>query len=214
MKVLFAAAVVAAALVGPAAAQTYYGQGQYSQPSYGQSSYGQSSYGQSGYSQGQYGQGYSQYGQNQYQQDHRYDQGNYRQGQRSTYDNGYGRRSSGYDYEGQLDRPGDYRCDAYWDRGRTDCDAGWRDQRRSSSSYGHRTYRRSYGHTSYSSNPGATAYQGAYGRPDLVYPGGGRSTYSGGRDQYRVNWCRSTYRSYDPHSGYYRTYDGRLVYCG
>ncbi|WP_370651947.1 BA14K family protein [Brevundimonas sp.] len=29
-----------------------------------------------------------------------------------------------------------------------------------------------------------------------------------------MDWCRSAYRSYDPASGYYRTYDGRLVFCG
>ena len=28
----------------------------------------------------------------------------------------------------QLGIPGDFRCDAYWDRGRDDCDAAWRTQ--------------------------------------------------------------------------------------
>ena len=32
-------------------------------------------------------------------------------------------------WRGQRDVPGDFRCDAFWDRGRTDCDAAWRDQR-------------------------------------------------------------------------------------
>jgi hypothetical protein len=27
-------------------------------------------------------------------------------------------------------------------------------------------------------------------------------------------WCRANYRSYDPHTGYYRAYSGRWVYCG
>ena len=120
----------------------------------------------------------------------------------------YGRY--GNDYNGQQDRPGDYRCDAYWDAARTDCGAAWRDQRPAHT----RRYRPAgYGY-SYSSGPGV--YPGAYGRPDLVYPGGGsaydRPAY--GRDARRVDWCRSVYRSYDPASGYYRTYDGRLVFCG
>ena len=76
-----------------------------------------------------------------------------------------------------------------------------------------RPIRAGYGY-SYSSGPGV--YPGAYGRPDLVYPGGGsaydRPAY--GRDARRVDWCRSVYRSYDRASGYYRTYDGRLVFCG
>ena len=40
-------------------------------------------------------------------------------------------RSYGSDWSvaAQRDRPGDYRCDAYWDANRTDCDARWRDQR-------------------------------------------------------------------------------------
>ena len=30
---------------------------------------------------------------------------------------------SAFDWRNQLDRPGDYRCDAYWDANRTDCGA-------------------------------------------------------------------------------------------
>lgn len=136
--------------------------------------------------------------------------------------------SGGYDYQGQRDVPGDYRCDAYWDRGRTDCDAGWRDQRRHASrsawGYGRHErdrHQRSGGHQGgrtgghgYGSGE-ASAYYGAYGRPDLIYPGGGhvRADY-GWRDPGRIDWCRASYRSYDPSSGYYRTYDGRLVFCG
>ncbi|MBB3873609.1 BA14K family protein [Brevundimonas mediterranea] len=117
-----------------------------------------------------------------------------------------------YGFNGQADRPGDYRCDAYWDAARTDCGAAWRDQR---PAYARRYRSAGYGY-SYSSGPGV--YPGTYGRPDLVYPGGGsadghdRPAY--GRDARRVDWCRSAYRSYDPASGYYRTYDGRLVFCG
>ena len=151
--------------------------------------------------------------------------------------------SSGWDVRSQLDRPGDYRCDAYWDANRTDCGAAWRDQRRYASDnrygggngYNRYGYSRGQGYGSSYGNgysSGGTAYYGAYGRPDLVYPGGrGRSYtsgYTGGygsgyggghgqigaRDPRRVDWCRSSYRSYDPASGYYRAYSGRLVFCG
>ena len=30
----------------------------------------------------------------------------------------------------------------------------------------------------------------------------------------RSDWCRANYRSYDPRTGYYRAYSGRLIYCG
>jgi hypothetical protein len=128
-------------------------------------------------------------------------------GRNQTYGSG-----ARYDFKGQADRPGDYRCDAYWDAARTDCGAAWRDPR---PAYARRYRTAGYGY-SYSSGPGV--YPGAYGRPDLVYPGGGsadghdRPAY--GRDARRVDWCRSAYSSYDPASGYYRTYDGRLVFCG
>ncbi len=124
----------------------------------------------------------------------------------------------------QFDRPGDYRCDAFWDRGRTDCDARWRDQRPFRTAYhGHdRSY--GHGHSSYGRHSrqwnayaqGGNAYYGAYGRPDLVYPGGGYSPShgQGARDLGRIHWCQASYRSYDPRSGYYRAYSGRLVYCG
>ena len=138
----------------------------------------------------------------------------------------YGR--TGYDYNGQQDRPGDYRCDAYWDRARDDCDARWRDQRpfRSYSSnhrysrYGHERDGGGYVYQPY--NQG-TQYYGAYGRPDQVYPGAGyggqvQGYYGGGyghgRDANRSSYCASRYRSYDPGSGYYRAYSGRLVFCG
>ena len=45
-------------------------------------------------------------------------------GRNQTYGSG-----ARYDFNGQADRPGDYRCDAYWDAARTDCGAAWRDQR-------------------------------------------------------------------------------------
>jgi len=163
---------------------------------------------------------------------------------------------SAFDWRSQLDRPGDYRCDAFWDADRTDCGARWRDQRhrvsprarrdyRALAGYGHNdgrhagsyrhdygyghdgrypTRRRGYGH-GYGhgqghgyGRPAATAWHGAYGRPDLVYAGGhggyGQDRYGGGRDPGRVAWCRTRYRSYDPGSGYYRAYSGRLIFCG
>ena len=141
----------------------------------------------------------------------------------------YGRY--GNDYNGQQDRPGDYRCDAYWDRDRDDCGASWRDQRpyRSYSSYGssprysrHGQERDGGGYVYQPYNQG-TQYYGAYGRPDQVYPGSGYggqvqnyygAGYSNGRDPGRQSWCASRYRSYDPVSGYYRAYSGRLVFCG
>ena len=128
----------------------------------------------------------------------------------------------GYDYNGQADRPGDFRCDAYWDRGRDDCHAAWRDQRPFARSYSsrHDGRRDGYGgRYAYQPYNQGTQYWGAYGRPDQVYPGsgyGGRVGYpaAGYRDQGRSAWCAATYRSYDPASGYYRAYSGRLVFCG
>ena len=167
-----------------------------------------STYGQSGYGQSGYGQGYQSYG-----HDSRYGQG------------GYHGRPFDYSYGGQQDVPGDYRCDAYWDLGRTDCDARWRDQRapwRRSSGYG-------YGGSNYG---GSQAYYGEYGRPDVIYSGGGYGGYAsgqvygdryghdhsgyatGGRDPQRINWCCAEYRSYDPRTGYYTAYSGRPVFCG
>ncbi|WP_420471215.1 BA14K family protein [Brevundimonas sp. FT23042] len=162
---------------------------------------------------------------------------------------------SRFDWRSQLDRPGDYRCDRFWDASRDDCGDRWRDQRHRVSAearseyralagygrgdgYGYQGYRYSgygYGYGGYGHGPrrgygsqtgygygyghsaGGTTYQGAYGRPDVVFPGGGsaHSGYAGGgRDARRIDWCRATYRSYDPHSGYYRAFSGRLVWCG
>lgn len=131
---------------------------------------------------------------------------------------------SGWNVRAQYDRPGDYRCDAYWDGNRDDCHERWRDQRRWSSQgrpgWGHgdgyrrwTSYPAGYGH-GYGYRSGGEAWQGAYGRPDLVYPSGGGQWSQGLRDPRRIDWCRASYRSYDPVSGYYRTYDGRLVFCG
>lgn len=114
-----------------------------------------------------------------------------------------------YAFDGQADRPGDYRCDRYWDANRGDCDAAWRDQRPYGRGYV-RSYGYGYGYRYVQPAYGANVYPGAYGRPDLVYPGGGGY----GRDPGRIDWCRRAYRSYDPASGYYRAYGGRLVYCG
>lgn len=158
---------------------------------------------------------------------------------------GWGSSPATADWRSQLDRPGDYRCDAFWDASRTDCAAPWRDQRRSRGygwngyghgqsgqysgygyqdrNYGHAGYdrgrsgyssrRRGYGQVPFDrdgGHDGGEAWHGAYGRPDLVYgDNDGR-----GRDARRIGWCRANYRSYDPASGYYRAYSGRLVYCG
>lgn len=143
------------------------------------------------------------------------------------YNRGYGhdRAPSWWD---QRDRPGDFRCDAYWDANRTDCHERWRDQRprysynRGYRDHGHYARGYGYGHgygarhdyQRYASTVrGANVWPGAYGRPDLVYPGAGHG-YSGARDPRRIDWCRWNYRSYNPHTGYYRAYSGRLVYCG
>lgn len=177
-----------------------------------------------------------------------------------AHDSGYGRpyRQDGYrysrsnaapsnfDWRSQLDRPGDYRCDRFWDANRTDCGDRWRDQRHRVSPQARRDYRQLAGHTdyggygygygpdhrhygysyrrgygstySYGHAQGSTTYHGAYGRPDHVYPGGGVSHggYGGYASGYssRSDWCRASYRSYDPRTGYYRAYSGRLVYCG
>lgn len=128
----------------------------------------------------------------------------------------------------QRDIPGDYRCDAYWDRGRDDCDARWRDQRRyaSSGSWRHRDHRpagrrhhyRPYGHDygygyGYGyGRGGAEAYYGAYGRPDVVYGGSGYA--AAGRDPARMAWCRATYRSWNPVTGEYLARSGRRIFCG
>lgn len=190
----------------------------------------------------------------------RYDGGRYDGGYRSGRDYGGGRDwnavPSTFDWRSQLDRPGDYRCDPFWDADRTDCGAGWRDQRHRVSAQARRDYRElagyrsgdGYGYGGYGYNPGTygyggygygsrrrgygssygygygdshapvgTSYEGAYGRPDVVFPGGGRAYgggYAGGRDPRRVDWCRYNYRSYDPASGYYRAYSGRLIWCG
>ena len=137
----------------------------------------------------------------------------------NPYDSGRRAYSRDRSFDGQADVPGDYRCDAFWDANRTDCGERWRDQRhRSSSGYRYGSsygqgygYGRGYGSSHHN---GGAVYPGAYGRPDLVY-GGGRGGYSGGpRDQARIDWCRWNYRSYDPSSGYYRAYSGRLVWCG
>ncbi|MDI1325931.1 MAG: BA14K family protein [Brevundimonas sp.] len=155
---------------------------------------------------------------------------------------------SAFDWRSQLDRPGDYRCDAFWDASRTDCGEGWRDQRRRVSPQARRDYRQlagygrdgdgyggygynrygyggGYGGQGYSTrhrghgsnqryDQGGAAYYGAYGRPDLVYPAGGRTYNSHASHGSRADWCRASYRSYDPHTGYYRAYSGRLIYCG
>lgn len=119
-------------------------------------------------------------------------------------------------YQAQVDQPGDYRCDAYWDRGRADCDAGWRDQRA--------PWQRSSGRRHSATYGGPAVYYGEYGRPDVIYSGGSgaldryghdHAQYGqAGRSQQRINWCCAEYRSYDPATGYYIAYSGRPVFCG
>lgn len=137
---------------------------------------------------------------------------------------------SNFDWRSQLDRPGDYRCDQFWDANRNDCGDPRRDQRRRVSPQARSDYhalagygrgqgwshnRRGYG-SGYGHAEGSTTYHGAYGRPDHVYPGSGTSYggYSGSYGGGRADWCRATYRSYDPATGYYRGYSGQLIYCG
>ncbi len=163
-----------------------------------------------------------------------------------TYDGGYHPRSgsnavpSNFDWRSQLDRPGDYRCDQFWDANRDDCGDRWRDQRHRVSPQARGEYRalagygygrgHGYGHSrrgygsAYGHAQGSTTYHGAYGRPDHVYPGGGTryggysggygGSYGGGHSGGRADWCRATYRSYNPATGYYRGYSGHLIYCG
>ena len=134
------------------------------------------------------------------------------------YNRGHGHQWQAPQWWSQRDRPGDYRCDAYWDANRTDCHERWRDQRPGHARNVH--YGRGYGHGGrydHGRYPaalgGAQAWHGAYGRPDLIYPGPG-SGHHAGRDPRRVEWCRWNYRSYNPATGYYRAYSGRMVYCG
>ncbi|CAN5295887.1 hypothetical protein BH10PSE2_BH10PSE2_22690 [soil metagenome] len=133
-------------------------------------------------------------------------------------------------YNGQADVPGDYRCDAYWDANRTDCNDSWRNQDSGSRRSGSRAYGQryqgygssSYGYGGYSRGYGGGAvYQGQYGQPDVVYSGGGYQgggyqggDYQGGRDQRRIDWCCAEYRSYDPATGYYTAYSGERIFCG
>lgn len=219
--------ILLSALPTAAGAQDHYANQTY----YRSQGHGAQGYGSQGYASPQsygYQSGGAYYGG---QQDYgRYGQGGYYGG---AYSGGYD-----YSYGGQRDVPGDYRCDAYWDRGRNDCNASWRDQRGYgygyNTSYGRGGYGHQTGRNYYSSQSGrgygrGTTYYGAYGQPDVVYavPTGGygpsHGGYSGGygqghgynnRNQGRIEWCRSAYRSYDPQSGYYRAYSGRLVYCG
>lgn len=180
---------------------------------------------------------------------------------------GYGPSSYGYtqrrartpSWWDQRDRPGDYRCDAFWNANRTDCHEPWRDQRHLTSRSRDHGYGQSYGygqphgygwrghgagyshgvgyagghyggayhggyaprpgygyspaHAGYGPVAGAQVHHGAYGRPDLVYGGGG-GWAAPGRDPGRIAWCQSRYRSYNPHTGYYLAYSGRYVFCG
>ena len=165
-------------------------------------------------------------------------QGGYEQ--RSHNDGYRARRSnavpSNFDWRSQLDRPGDFRCDQFWDANRNDCGARWRDQRRQASPQARRDYRelagsgrdgsghgrygygsrRGYGSAdNYGHAQGSTTYHGAYGRPDHVYPGGGTSYggYSGGYGGGYGGGYNSGYGSRsDWCRATYRSYDSRTGY--
>lgn len=94
----------------------------------------------------------------------------------------------------QRDVPGDFRCDAYWDRGRDDCDAAWRTRhlRHDGRAWQGRRHER------------APRYREP--RPMHAPPGW--------RDPARMDWCARTYRSWDPYTGYYLGYSGRYHFCG
>lgn len=96
------------------------------------------------------------------------------------------------DWWDQRDRPGDFRCDAYWDRGRTDCDAAWRTR-------------------GLASERGVQPY-GHYG-PHHPVPRP-RHAPPVHRDPARMDWCAWRFRSYDPRTGYYLTYSGHYRFCG
>lgn len=101
------------------------------------------------------------------------------------------------DWWDQRDRPGDFRCDAYWDRGRTDCDAAWRTRYLAHD----RAY--DYGH--------GYGYRQGRGRHVEPRPRHAPPVY---RDPARIDWCAWRFRSYDPRTGYYLTYSGRYRFCG
>ena len=131
----------------------------------------------------------------------------------------------------QLGVPGDFRCDAYWDRGRDDCDAAWRTQylrqgwdRRSGHGRdrhdgyrdGYRGYDRyaSYGHgygQGYGRGQGYGHGGYGYGWPHEPRPTHAPTPY---RDPERIHWCQHRFRSYDPHTGYYLGYSGHYRFCG
>lgn len=89
----------------------------------------------------------------------------------------------------QRDIPGDYRCDAYWDRGRDDCDAAWRTRHLRHDGRGH------------------------HRRPRYYEPPP-RHAPPVRRDPGRIDWCVWRFRSYDPRTGYYLGYSGRYHFCG
>ena len=59
-------------------------------------------------------------------------------------------------------------------------------------------------------------YRGGSGLGISFSFGNGYNNFGGYNRGYgsRSDWCRANYRSYDPRTGYYRAYSGRLVYCG
>ncbi|WP_296818804.1 BA14K family protein [Brevundimonas sp.] len=137
-------------------------------------------------------------------------------------------RAEAQTWRDQLGVPGDFRCDAYWDRGRDDCDAAWRTQylrqgwrrdwsrdwgrdrwagygRHDRYDGGYRGYERSYGY-----GHGSGSGHG-YGWPHEPRPTHPPTPY---RDPERIHWCEHRFRSYDPHTGYYLGYSGHYRFCG
>jgi hypothetical protein len=116
----------------------------------------------------------------------------------------YGRRSdwnaapSNFDWRSQLDRPGDYRCDAFWDANRDDCGAGWRDQRHRVSRQARRDYRDLAG----------------YRRDGYGYDGDGHDRY-GYHGRYGGYGYSTRHRGYGSSYGFGRGHDqGGTAYRG
>ena len=142
---------------------------------------------------------------------------------------------AGWNVSGQWDRGGDYRCDAYWDANRTDCDAAWRTPRGGyryesrghgygyghdgygygSSDYGYGQasygYGHGYGNAGYGRAPYGAAYgygHSAYQAPAVAYPAAyGRPDLVYGGDGYGYGQGARDPRRVDWCRRNYRSYD-------
>ncbi|MDI6624129.1 MAG: BA14K family protein [Brevundimonas sp.] len=108
---------------------------------------------------------------------------------------------SAFDWRSQVDRPGDYRCDAFWDANRTDCGARWRDQR-------HRVSRQA--RSDYRALAGYARNDGRYGR---AYDSGHGDRYQTRRRGYGHGYGHGYGQDRGPATAYHGAY-GRpdLVY--